>query len=270
MGIQVIEGRGFTPADRAGALPVAIVSRRVAGDFWPGERAVGRRISVVDNPRPEDWLTVVGVVEDVKQLDLRAEAHRAVYQPYPQVARPFFVGHMSFVVRTAGSPAEIAPLVRDAARAVDPNQPLQALTPVDSLLGATTAATRFQSRLLGLFAAVALALTAAGIYGVTAYLVARRTREFAIRTALGAHAAAILWLALRRTLIVAGVGVSAGLAAALALSTLIADLLFEIQPSDPGTLAAVAGLVMLVVVATSLASAARALAVNPMAALQAE
>jgi predicted permease len=270
MGIRVIDGRDFTPADRPGALPVAIVSRHVAGDLWPGEHAVGKRISVVDDPRPEDWLTVVGVVEDVKQQDLRAEARRTVYQPYHQVARPFFVGHMSFVVRTAGSPAEMAPLVRDAAKAVDANQPLQALTPMDSLLGATTAATRFQTRLLGLFAAVALTLTAAGIYGVTAYLVTRRTREFAIRAALGAPRRTIIGLALRRTLIVAGVGILAGLAAALALSTLIADLLFEIQPSDPGTLAAVAGLVMLVVAATSLTSAARAVVIDPMAALQVE
>ena len=139
MGIAVRSGRGFTGQDNATAAGVAIVSQSVARTLWPGGDALGQRLSVENNPRPEDWLTIIGVVDDVRQRNLTEKAHAAIYQPYAQVKDRGFLSRMTFVVRTAAHPASIAAAMRGVLREVDKNQAALSITAMTDLVATTTA-----------------------------------------------------------------------------------------------------------------------------------
>jgi putative ABC transport system permease protein len=267
MGIRLLRGRDFTDRDDVRAPGVAIVSRRVARLF-PAEDALGKRITLQTTPAPEDWLTVVGVVDDVKQSGLAEPLHAAIYRPYRQVSHPFFLGYMTYLVRATSDPAGAAPAMRAALREVDRNQPAGAIVSMSDVLQRSTADPRFQTRLLGTFAALALLLAALGTYSVLAYSVVQRTYEIGIRIALGARRSAVLWLILRRTVLLAGIGVAIGLAGALAATRVLATALFEIKPSDPATLAAVAALIMGTAFVAGLVPALRATRVDPLTAIR--
>ena len=267
MGVRLLRGREFTERDDAAAPGVAIVSRAVARLF-PSEDALGKRITLQTTPKPEDWLTIVGVVDDVKQGGLSEPLHAAVYRPYRQVSHPFFLGHMTYVVRAASNPAGIVPRMRAALRDVDRNLPTGAIVSMSDVLERSTADPRFQARLLGTFASLALLLAALGTYSVLAYSVVQRTYEIGIRIALGAGRSAVLSMILRRTAALAAAGVAIGIAGALAATRVLETALFEIKPGDPETLAAVAALIMATALVAGFVPALRATRVDPLVALR--
>lgn len=268
MGIRLLKGRDFTDADSASAQPVAVVSQSAAATLWPGEEAIGQRISLRSTPRHEDWLTVVGVVDDVRQQTLTGDFGRAVYQSYQQVPRLPFLTHLTFVVRAAGTPDWLAPAIRGAMRGVDVELPVPSVVPMRDIVATRTAGQAFQSRLLSIFALVALALTAIGIYGVLAYSVSQRARELAIRFVLGASSWGVLGTVARRTLILVGTGIGLGTAGAVILTQLLRGHLFAVTPTDP----LVFGTVMASLLAAALVAAAipawRATRVDPTLALK--
>jgi putative ABC transport system permease protein len=223
-----------------------------------------------DHPKPGDWLTVVGVVEDVKQQGLGKKSDPAIYQPYLQVTRPFFLCHMTFLVRTGSNAQSVAAAMRAVLREVDGDQPVESITSMDSLIATTTAESEFQARLLGAFAMMALALATVGIYGVLAYSVAQRAREIGVRVALGAQSADVLQMLLRGTLILVCTGIAIGGAGALAVTRVLENFLFEVKPSDPATLAMVALTLVCAALAASCIPVRRAMKVDPMVALRYE
>jgi putative ABC transport system permease protein len=270
MGIRLVRGRDFTERDDAKGAGVAIVSRTVARMISPSEDAVGRRITLESNPKPEDWVTIVGVVDDVKQWGPSQPAHMAIYRPFLQVTRPFFLSHMTFAVRTPSDPLALAPALRSVLRSVDRNQPAQSIASMADVMAAATADPAFQARLLGGFAVLALLLALVGTYGVLAYSVAQQTHEIGLRMALGARRRAVMWMIIRRTLVLGGLGVAIGTLGALWAARLLATFLFEIEPTDPATFGAVALMILLAALAAGFIPARRATRVDPLVALRHE
>jgi putative ABC transport system permease protein len=270
MGIRLLRGRDFTERDNADAPGVVIISHSVAQRLWPNEDPIGTRISMDDHPKPEDWLTIVGVVDDVRQQGLTKKPDPAVYRPYLQVKYPFFLQHVTFVLRTTSDPVSLAPAMRAAFHEVDKDQPAQSIATMQELVAATTAEPRFQARLLGAFSLLALVLATLGIYGVLAYSVAQRTREIGIRMALGAETGDVIGMVLRRTAALAGAGILLGAGGALALTRVLARFLFEVKPTDPATFLTVAFGLAAVAMAAGFIPARRATRIDPAVSLRYE
>lgn len=269
-GIRMLRGRDFDAHDDASAPGVVIISESVARLLWPGQDPIGRRVSMEDHPKPSDWLTIVGVVDDIRQTSPMDTPASAMYQPYAQIAHTFFLDHMTYAVHTTGEPHALASALRNVLRAIDKDQPVQILETMDDLVAATTADRRFQMRLLAAFSVLALALAAIGIYGVIGYGVTERTHEIGVRMALGARAADVLAMILRRALLLASIGVVIGVAGALALTRVLANLLFQVKPTDTATFACVALLIACVALLAGLPPARRAARGDPMLALRHE
>jgi len=271
MGIRLLRGRDFTASDNGDAPLAGIVSQSAARRLWPGEDPIGKRFTEEEeNPKPQDWVTVVGVVQDVKQMGMADKPRETVYQSSSQINRPGWLNHLAFVVRTASDPEALATAMRAAVREVDRNQPVQKIATMQSLIDESTAEPRFQTRLLGAFSMLALLLAAVGTYGVLAYSVAQRTHEIGIRMALGAERRDVLRLVLRRTLTLAGAGVLIGAAGALVVTRVLEKFLYEVKPNDPVTFVAVATLLAGVALAAGWIPAWRATRVDPVEALRYE
>ena len=269
MGIRLQRGREFTERDNKTAPGVVIVSQSVARTLWPGEDPVGKRISMEDHPKPEDWLTVVGVVDDLKQRALAKSPDPAIYQPYLQVSHPFFLSHMTYVLRTTRPPVSVAAGMRAVLRNVDKDQPIS-IASMDSLISTTIAEPQFQTRLLASFALIALMLTVVGVYGVLSYSVRQRTQEIGVRMALGAQNVDVLRMLLKKALVVICAGIVIGGAGSLAFARVLARFLFEVKPSDPATFAAVALLLAGSALSACYIPARRATGVDPLVALRYE
>ncbi|HVW03894.1 MAG TPA: ABC transporter permease [Vicinamibacterales bacterium] len=270
MGVRLQNGRSFSTADRPDSGKVAIVSESFAREFWPGESAIGHRLSETDRPTDRDWLTVVGVVDDAKQSNIDQDIPLTVYRPIAQAPQRLSIAHMTFVLRTDGDPHDIAPSLRTVLHNLAPGVPVPAIRSMDELIGERLISARFQARLLGTFALTALALTMVGIFGVLAYAVSRRTRELGVRLALGASRARIIISVLRRSLLLALAGVAIGSAGAWGLATILQDVLFGVRPSDPLTFVVVAGVLVLGAVGAAAIPASRASRVDPVVALRSE
>jgi putative ABC transport system permease protein len=268
MGIRMLHGRDFTVSDDGSAPAVVIVSETVARRIWPDADAVGKRISMSDHPGPNDWLTVVGVVNDVVQ-DRSLGKHSTVYLPYLQGTMPWLLGRMTYVVRSDAG-VNVAPAMRAALRDVDAAMPAQQLQTMDDAMLEVVAEPLFQTRLLTVFSVLALLLAAIGTYGVLAYDVAERTREIALRLALGATPRAVTLMVLRRTARFALSGAVIGIAASLALTRVLTKSLFEVTPNDPATLATVVAAILLVALAAGYLPARRASHVEVLTALPRE
>jgi putative ABC transport system permease protein len=270
LGITLLEGRGFTHADRIGAPSVAIVNQTAARKLWPNESAIGKRVRLGSNPPfdtdENDSLEVVGMVRDVKYGTLEDEAVMDVYTPYMQ-----FSWWFSYVmVRTSRPSESIVPEMRRAVAAVDPNLPIDSVLTMEERIGIVQQRPRFSLILLSIFAGLALILAAVGIYGVTAHAVAARTREIGIRMALGADPQALSRWILREGLILIGVGVALGTAGSLGLTRLLQSQLYEVQATNVFTLT-VTALVLSGVGATACyLPARRATRVDPLLALRSE
>jgi putative ABC transport system permease protein len=263
MQIPLLAGRVFAERE---SQPVAVINRTLARGFWPSapSDAIGRRI-VLGAPRPgADWLTIVGIVGDVRNSTLDAQPLPQMYVPIEQAR----ARSMALVIRTAGDPDNVIAAVRAQIFMFVPSLPLYDVKTMAERESATVAQPRFQTLLLGLFAALALSLAAIGIYGVIAHSVARRTHEIGIRMALGARPASVLKLVLREGLIVGLAGIVVGLAATLALVRLLSGLLYDVPPFDPATFLGASLLLMAVVLAACYIPACRASRLDPMIALR--
>ena len=264
--IRFREGRTFTRQDRAGALPVVIVNEAMAKLYWPGESPVGRRIKRGTPNAKFPWMTVVGVIADVKHGGMMTETGPTVFLPYPQMPER----GMTLVVRGDTHPEALAGPVRAVIRAIDPDQPVAAIRTFRDVYWGSLAPRGMALVWMGIFAALALILAATGIYGVVAASVARRTREFGIRMALGAGRPDLLRMALRQAMMPVLTGVALGLAGAAALTSLLEGLIYGITAQDLPTFACAAVLLMLIALAASYIPARRAVALDPVAALRRE
>jgi putative ABC transport system permease protein len=226
-----------------------IVNEALAKREFHGENPVGKRMTLGD-PRTPKWMTIVGVVKDVKQGSWTEAATDEMYVPFRQSGNFFFSGTgphaagMTLVVRTNIDPASLARAVKAAVWSVDRNLPVSHVETLENTVGNATWQSRFSLLLIGMFSALALVLAMIGIYGVMAYEVAQRTHEIGIRMALGAHRGGIASLITRQSLPVALIGIACGLGASAALSRLMRGMLYEIDPADPVTFAGVAALAM--------------------------
>ena len=227
VGIPLIQGREFDSRDNGGEM-VVIINQALAKRFWPDGDAIGKRIKV-GPPEREPWLTIVGVVGDVHNEALEMAVGFDTYEPHAQRPR----GTMSVVVRTSGSPEATAPLVRAALRQNDAGIPVWGVGTMAQRVTTSLAPRRFTAGVLTAFGAAALLLASIGIYGVAAYMVGRRRREFAIRLALGAKGSQVRRQVVNESLRVVLLGILIGLPAGLALTSLIRGLLFNVKPGDP-------------------------------------
>ena len=262
LGIPIRDGRAFEAADLEPGADVAIVGASLARQLWPDGRAVGRRFRLDSAAR---WLTVVGVAGDVKLLG--PDDREGRFQYYRPV-RPGAGGQRTIAVRAAGDPATLLPSLKAAVWSVDPAQPIDAAETAVARYREPLAKPRFLLTLMLAFATVAALLAAVGLYGVVAYTVAQRTREIGIRLAIGARASRVVAGMVREGALLALAGIAAGLAGALALTRFLASLLFDLSPTDPATLGAVAVALALVAVLATWIPARRASRVDPVIALR--
>ncbi len=265
MGIPVLSGRGFGAQDDASAAAVVVISRAMAEQLWPDSDPIGDRLSNGDS-----WLTVIGVVEDMVRGDVTENRGPLMYVPLEQIDRADYLGHMSYVVRTAESASAVAPAMREVLRGADAKLPPGTISTMDQVVVASLGDRLFQTRILGVFAVLALLLAAVGVYGVTAYSVNERTQELGIRMALGARAGQVARMTLGGVLKLIVPGLVLGSAAALAAGRLITASLYEVTPGDPLTVVGVALLLGGVAIAAALVPTIRAACVDPMTALRLE
>ena len=267
MGIPLLKGRAFTPADRDGAPMVAIVNEAFGREYYPGEEVLGRRIRWASGDGT--WITIVGVVADVRGLSLDRSEVPAVHAPYSQETNPWR-RWMDVAVRADGDAAALAPVIRREILALDRNVPVAKLRTMDDVLAASVGDRRFNLLLLGSFAAIALLLAVAGIYGVMSYLVVQRTREIGVRLALGATPMQVVQLVTGRGLLLACLGVGLGLIAAVMLARFIETMLFTVTGTDLVTFAGAAVVLLLAAAAACLIPAQRAGRIDPLIALRTE
>jgi putative ABC transport system permease protein len=263
MRIGLEEGRDFSAADTRQAPPVTIVNRQLARTHWPGTSPIGRRIR---QSRTGPWMTIVGVVSDVRHFGPAVPPRPEFYQPYTQNSMSF----MAVVVRTSVDPLRVVPAARAAIREMDPAQPISGVSTMEAHLRRSVSEPRFMSTLVAAFAALAGLLAALGIYATLAFAVAQRTREIGIRMALGAQRGRVVGLVLRRGVIIACTGTTIGLIAAVALTRVLARMLYGVSPTDLPTYAAVTvsfGLLALIACALPALAATR---VDPIRTLRAE
>ena len=214
------------------------------------------------------WIQIVGIVGDVKHAGLEQDTDPEAYLPYRQAKLPGMGQRLNIVVRTRAPLATMAPALRSVVTALDRNQPLGSISAMEDLIAASVAPRRLNLWLVGAFAVVALVLTAAGLYGVMAYLVAQRTREIGVRMALGATPSSVLQLVLRQAGVMALAGIAIGLVGALALTRFLSTLLFGVSTTDPIVYAGVAALLGVVALLAVAIPSARATRVDPLTALR--
>jgi putative ABC transport system permease protein len=238
MGIPLVKGRTFTEGDNLTSPQVIIINQNMADAMWPGEDATGKRMTV-GVPMPgdtPDWVTVVGVVGNVKHTTLGGESGMQMYQPVLQApART-----MTFVIRTAVEPTSIVESARSTIASIDKTLPLSNVKTMERIISDSVAPFRFNMFLLVLFAIVAMILTTVGVYGVMNYSVAQRTQEIGIRMALGAQPNEVRALILKQGLVLSSIGLAIGLAGGFAMTRLMSSLLYGVSATDPATFAVVA------------------------------
>jgi putative ABC transport system permease protein len=268
--VRVVEGRAFEPSDRnENAQRVAVINQAMARRFWQGS-PLGRRVNPQVSNQP-NWFTVIGVVEDVKNIGVDKPVGTELYFLDQQVAQLFGgVNRQNFTVRATGDPALAASAVRAAVRDIDPALPVFGMQVMTDLVADSLVRPRFLSILLGSFSVIALVLAAVGIYGVMAYSVSQRTQEIGVRMALGARSSNVMKMVLAQGTKLAAIGVGIGLAGAFALTRLMSTLLFEVSVTDPATFAAVVALLTIVALLACYVPARRATKVDPMVALRIE
>jgi len=271
MKIPLLRGRSIEAGDTATAPGVVVINEYMAQTYWPGENAVGKRLTL-DNPSSHPmpvWLTVVGIAKNAVRYDWAAPPAEEFFLPYLQHTDA--MGHyITLVVRAKGDPAALASVVETSVWQIDRNVTISEVQTMDAVLERANAEARFNMALLAVFATLATVLSAVGIFGVMSYTASRRRREIGIRLALGARPTEILQLITREGMVLALCGTAAGIAGALALTRLMAKLLYGVPPVDPLTFIAVPLLLTAVALAACLIPAFRAALMSPVAALRQE
>ena len=268
MSIPIVQGRGYTERDNDDAPNVIIVNQKLADSVFPGENPVGKRITFgnTDSNGAPRWFEIVGIVANVRSIELREEAESELYFSAYQDMWP----RMSLVVRSSVEPASLGASVRKVVNEVDKTIPVSRVETMEHVVSQSITQPRFNLFLLGLFSAVALLLSAAGIYGVTAYTVTQRTHELGIRLALGAQVSDVLKMILGQGMAVIAVGLVLGLVAAFGLMRLLRSLLFGVGENDPATFVAITLVLFVVALVACYIPARRATKVDPLEALRAE
>jgi putative ABC transport system permease protein len=269
LGATVLAGRDFSAADRTESLPVVIVNEAMANWIWPGTSALGRRVRLgrPDDQRMWPWMTVVGVVSNMKRYTLTETPGPEMIVPYTQNPYVTF-GTMQFVVRSNLETSAAIRAIQRAVASADPAIPIAHVRTMDDLVATSASNARFATLFMASFGIVALVLTIVGVYGVIGYGVVQRRQEFGVRRALGADRRDILWLIVREGLNLGAAGVAAGLALTVAAAFGLRHLLFGISPFDPVTLGTSIAVVVAVTVAASIIPAAAAARIEPRAALE--
>ncbi len=260
MGTRIVRGREFTALDNRTSQPVAIVSQGLANMYWPGEDAIGKRLSI----DAQHWRTVIGVVQDVRHDGLERPARPTIYIPLAQYPRD----QLTLLVRTDSDPATFIGATRRAVMDVDKSQPLFGIQTMEQTLGESVSLERFLMILVGVFAGVAVVLGTVGVYGVLAYFVSQRRQEIGTRIALGANRSQVVWLIVKQGALLALAGVGIGLLGALALSRTLSGMLFGVSTTDLWTFSVIPALLFLVVLVASGFPARIAASVEPMIALK--
>ncbi len=272
LGTPVVRGRLFTDADQQDTLPVIVINETMAKKYWPGENPIGRRMTMGNNDR---WLTVVGIVADVRHRGLDAPARAEMYRPHTQFR--FGMGPdtaavpaMTWAIRTTGEPIAATAYARAAIDRVDRDLGISDVTTMAQVVADSTSDRRLNMLLFVLLGGLALALAAVGVYGVVAYSVTQRTHEIGVRMAIGARPTDVRRMVLRQGCRLAVGGVAIGLMLALAAARVMRGLLFHVSPSDPATFVLVAAALIGVAALASYVPARRATRVDPMIALRGE
>jgi predicted permease len=262
-GTSLLHGRYFTQLE---SLPVAIVNETMARRFWPAEDPIGKHFKLAGPASKRPWLTIVGVVGDMRREGLEKQAIAQVFQPYTQNGW----SAMDLVARTESDPSRLAPALRAAIHSIDAAAPVFEVSTLERRLSQFESPRRFQTLLMTLFSAVALLLAAMGIYGLIHHSVVQRTQEIGIRMALGAQAGDVVAMVLRQALVLALIGDAAGVAAALALTQTMASLLYGVKTTDVVTFATAPVALLAIALAASTLPARRAARIDPMVALHYE
>ena len=265
MGIPLLRGRDFTDHDNDPDHPVFIINQSLAAKYWPDENPIGQRITVsmTNKPMPGE---IVGIAADVKDQALDGKTAPSVFYAHPGLP----IGYMTLVVRTSGDPAALGTAIQGVVHSLDHNQPVADIQTMDQMLRHSVSARHFQMLLFASFAGLALVLAVVGIYGVISYSVVQRTGEIGIRMALGASRTEVLRLILAEGGAIVLGGLTLGLAGTIALTRTISVFLFGVKPTDPLTLGAVAGVLVLVALAALAGPARRASRVDPLVCLRYE
>ena len=267
----LLRGRELTEQDSPTSQPVVIVSKSLAQRYWPNSDPLGHHLrpNIADAP----WYAVVGVAADVRHLGLDQGVEPTAYYPYTQMPKTVLTiteRAMTIVLRASGNPAALQQSVRQTVAAVDKTVPVYQMQTAEQMLADSGSLRRFDMWLIGVFAALALTLAAVGVYGVMAYSVVQRTREIGILIALGAQRLDVLRMIVLQAARMAAAGVLLGIAGALALTRVMASLLYEVSPTDLPTFALVASMVFLLTLAASLIPSLRATRIDPIVALRCE
>jgi predicted permease len=263
LGIPILSGRGFTDGDREGAQRAVVINARMARHFWPNQNPIGHRLKAGDG---KDWWTVVGVVGDVRQYELEKQPDDTIYVPLDQNS----IQNAHLLVRTRGNPLLLANQLTDIIHKIDPQQPVTQIRTLDQMRNEQLGTPRVTAMLLGMFAAVALFITIVGVSGTLALSVARRSKEIAIRIALGATKQNILRNVLAQGMLPVLIGVCAGALASFFATRAIANMIFGLKPDDPATFLGIAILFFAIALVSCLIPARRAIKIDPVNALRTE
>jgi putative ABC transport system permease protein len=273
IGEQVLRGRGIERTDTSDSQLIGLINEEMARRYWGGRDPIGGRFAIgmrADRP----WVTVVGIVKDVRHNGVTDVVKEKFYVPHSQWHRSLgnanLIRAMTLVVRTPGAPSALTSQVKDAIRQLNPNLPVADVRTMEEVVGGAMSTPRFTSVLLSIFAVLALTLSAVGIYGVLSYVVSRRTREIGIRVAIGAGRGDVLQMVLGSGVSLALTGIAAGLVLALGVTRLLRGLLHGVTPADPATFVSVAALLTGVAALASVVPAWRASRVDPVIALKSE
>jgi putative ABC transport system permease protein len=266
MGIPIVAGRAFTGLDDGRTEGVAIINRSGAQRYWPEGEAVGKRLRYGGYDSDDPWLTIIGVVGDVRHEGLEGDVRFQVYRPFAQFPRSY----LALVARTRGDALAATAAVQNAIWQVDPDQAVFSVRSMDEVIASHFGAPKIYTELLGVFAAIALALAAVGLYGVMSNVVSRRTHEIGVRKALGARTPDILRLVFRQSLLMVMLGILGGLGLSLIMGRMFEGLMYGVSPTDQAAFLVVSAVLISAALLACYVPARRATRVDPMVALRCE